>query len=200
MTLNSVRRQIFESQAITGLQNRIGPLVLKPVRGNGGISRLPLAVISLESRDEIGVAAQSRRERPGWILFLPSFYPDGPGPSENTSILFVSEFVASGITIILVCGENSFRRKRPAVLNSLSLAFREGALFSVRSGICSISRPLGVMTSGQRPRKFLGSEEVSFTDGGKNSPPPSPGNPPWIFRRDMLGAGLSLREICSMAA
>ncbi len=55
--VDSVRRQIFESQAITGLQNRIGRLVLKPVRGNGGIPRLPLAVIFLERRDEIGVAA-----------------------------------------------------------------------------------------------------------------------------------------------
>ena len=61
---------------------------------------------------------------------------------------------------IFIFEEKSFLKNREAAARSFSLDFNAGALFAVRSGMWSTSRPLGVITSGYLPRKFFASEAV----------------------------------------
>ena len=61
---------------------------------------------------------------------------------------------------IFVSAGRDLRRKFAAAPRIRSRAFRAGARDSERSGMLETSRPLGVITSGERPRKFFASRAV----------------------------------------
>ncbi len=84
--------------------------------------------------------------------------PFGGGQTER-QVQLIQDFRPE-IIMILASGETSLPRNRAAAASSFSRDLRASIRSAARSGMFSMSRPLGVTRSGSRPRKLLASEAV----------------------------------------